>query len=80
MILSISSPQGSEIYAEQEAERLYDPEVMNDCKEITFSRQNQADARMNSQRLGLHAQDPLKVKSGISMINVAESKRTLDAI
>lgn len=80
MILSISSPQGSEIYAEQEAERLYDPEVMNDSEEITFSRQNQADAHMNSQRLGLRAQDPLKVESGISTINVAEPKRTLDAI
>lgn len=41
----------------EEAERLYEPEMMDDSKEIVPSRYNRSNAHMNSQILWQHAQD-----------------------
>lgn len=47
------SLQGSGITAEAEAERLWEPEVVDICKKMVFVRHNKAIASMNSQYVWL---------------------------
>lgn len=53
---SNSRLQGSIQFAEEEVERLQEPKVMDDSKEILSSRHNRTDAHKNSQRLWKHNQ------------------------
>lgn len=46
---STSFPQGSGSCVKEEAERMLEPEEMNDSKEIVSSRHNRMNAHMNSQ-------------------------------
>lgn len=46
MYLSYLSPQGAGIYAEEEVERLQEPEVVGDFKAIVFLRHSMADTHI----------------------------------
>lgn len=49
--------QGPEIFKEEVAVRLFEPQVDDDIKETLFSEQNSTVAHRNLQQLGQHAQD-----------------------
>lgn len=51
------SPQGSGIYVEGNEERLKEPKVVDNSKEKAFSRYNETDLHMNSQRVWQHMQE-----------------------
>lgn len=55
-------PQGSEIYAEEEEQRL-EPEVLAYSKETMSPRYNRTDAHIHSQLLWHHAQGLQRLKS-----------------
>lgn len=57
MSLANHSPESSEIYVEEEAERFSHPQGVRNFKETVISILNRTDTHVNSQNLWQHTQD-----------------------